>query len=247
MPELHVRAGKQPHAFARPPIYADFLWDDDVSPAGFTALWTPESSSSTRFDARAAVYVATESSTEEDPDMIGAQGNVYLPLDDVALQLSTAIYDWGNNQDVTVAGNQGNTDVTNHFQIWESFVSATKPGGPLGEMTGFVQLMTNLEENDDDKGWATGFQLGPNKGEVGSYNVFLVVYNLDADSIFSPVAQDDTAIAGTGLGNGMDGVLLGGKYFWSENVTLKLWVLTSDADAEDDPMRVRFDIDFNIR
>lgn len=246
-PEVHVRAGKQPHVFARPPIFSDILWDDDVSPAGVTALWRPEANGDASFDARGAVYVATEVGGDEDPRMIGVQGNVYVPVDDIALQLSTSIYDWGNNQDTAVAGNQGNTDITNHFQIWETFVSGTMPGGPLEEVTDFLQFMSNLEESDEDQGWAAGFQLGPEKGAVGTYNVFLVLYNLDADSLFSPVAQDDTAIAGTGLGEGMNGVIFGGKYFWSENVTVKVWVLTSDADAEDDPMRLRFDLDFNIK
>ena len=41
--DLHVLVGKQPHAFARPPIFGDFIWDDDVSPAGVAATWSSRS------------------------------------------------------------------------------------------------------------------------------------------------------------------------------------------------------------
>ena len=245
--ELHVIAGKQPHAFLTPPIFPDFIWDQDISPAGVAAIWKPKSQGA-GFDARAAGYVATEVAADVDPKMWGAQGNAYIPFQDGKVQVSTALYDWGDNQATAVAGNQGNTSTTAHFQIWESFVSATIPGGPLDEMTGFLELMNNLEQSSDDQGWVIGGQLGSNTWKKGAYNAFLVLYDMDANAVFSPVSQDDTQPAGTGIGNGMQGIIVGGTYFWKDNIAVKLWALTGNADGADSATtRVRLDLDFNIK
>ncbi len=248
--EIHVMAGKQPHAFAMPPIYGDFLWDSDISPSGVAASWKPMNGDGPSFDARFAAYVATEVAADSDPKMWGGQGNIYVPIDEGKLQLSTAIYDWNDNTDTAVAGNQGNSATTENFMIWDMFLAGTLQGGPLEEMTGFVQFMNNLEESD--QGWVAGAQLGSSQWKQGNYNVFALIYDLDGDSVFSPVAQDDTAIAGTGLndgdGDGMNGVVFGGQYFWRDNVAVKLWVLTSDpAGADDEPLRVRLDLDFKVK
>ncbi|NOT30474.1 MAG: hypothetical protein HOP15_08510 [Planctomycetes bacterium] len=249
--EIHVMAGKQPHAFVMPPIYSDFLWDNDISPSGFSASWKPKiEEGSTSFDARVAAYVATEVATDEDPNMWGAQGNIYVPLDEGKAQLSTALYDWSDNGTTGVAGNQGNSATTEDFNVWDTFLSGTFQGGPLEEMTGYVEFMNNLGESE--QGWVAGAQLGSSQWQQGNFNVFALLYDLEGDSLFSPVSQDDTPIAGTGLndgdGDGTDGVVLGGQYFWRDNVAVKFWVLTSDpSGADDEPLRVRIDLDFKVK
>ena len=250
--EIHVFAGKQPHAFAMPGLFSgDFLWDTDVSPSGVAAVWKPEmSDGETTFDARVAGYVATEVAADEDPKMWGAQGNVYVPFDEGKAQLSTAIYDWGDNDATAVAGNQGNSATTEDFMVWDTFLSGTLPGGPLDEMTAYIEYMNNLDESE--QGVVLGGQLGSSQWVRGNYNAFAMIYDLDGDAIFSPVAQDDTPVAGTGLndgdGDGMSGIVFGGTYFWRDNVAVKLWVLTSDASgADDEPIRVRLDLDFKVK
>jgi hypothetical protein len=250
--ETHVVFGKQPHAFAVPPIYGDFLWDSDISPAGVTATWKPAETDGTSFDARVAGYVVAETAADHDAKMIGAQGNVHLPVDEAKLHVSTAVYDWTNVSDFVAAGlggtNQGNDDAD--FLVWEAFAAGTMPGGPLEEMTGYVQLMYNLDESD--AGVVLGAQLGSSRWQRGNYNAFLLLYDLDGNAVFSPVAQDDTPVAGTGLNDGdadgMNGIVLGGQYFYRDHIAFKLWVLTSNASgADEDPIRVRFDIDFKVR
>ena len=175
---------------------------------------------------------------------------MYLPVDDAKVQVSTSIYDWKDNNDGTaVAGNQGNSATTEAFLTWEGFVAATIPGGPLDEMTGYLQVMDNLHESDH--GFVVGAQLGASKWVRGNYNAWLLFYDFDGDAFFSPVAQDDTPIPGLGLNDGnaggMDGVVVGGQYFWRDNIAFKLWVLTSNADgADSDPVRVRLDLDFKL-
>lgn len=248
--EMHVVVGKQPHAFAVPPIYGDFLWDSDISPSGVSATWKPKTGDGPAFDARVAAYVATEVAADKDPKMLGAQGNVSIPIDELNLKLSTALYDWRDNGDTAVAGNQGNSATTEDFSIWETFAAGTLQGGPMEEMTGYVQYMDNLDSSDS--GWAIGAQLGATRWERGNYNAFLLFYDLDGDAVFSPVAQDDTPIAGTGLndgdGDGMSGMVLGGTYWLRDNIAFKVWVLTSNpSGADDDPIRLRFDLDFKVK
>lgn len=249
--ELSLRAGKQPHVFATAPVFGELVWDGDVQPAGVAAQWGHKSESGAGFDVRAAGYVAVENGADDDPAMGGLQGNLYLqPGDDLKLQLSASYSDWsslGAGAAPFAASNQGNTDPTADFNVLEGFLSGVLEAGPLGRTTLFVQAMHNTEDDfDESDGFAGGLQVGKS-GKKGDANLFAVLYSLDANSVFSPVAQDDTPIAGTGLGSGMDGVIAGGQYHVTDNLSLKLWGLTSDADAAEDPFRVRFDIDFRIK
>lgn len=250
--DLSLRGGKQPHAFASAPVFGDFIWDSDVQPAGLTAQWgAAPTDGGAGFDVRAAGYVAVENSADDDPAMGGLQGNLYLhPGDNLKLQLSASYSDWsslGAGSSAWAISNQGNTDPNADFNVLDGFVSAVLEAGPLGRSTLFVQAMHNTEDDaDESDGFAGGLQFGKSS-KKGDANLFAVLYALDANCIFSPVAQDDTPIAGTGLGTGMEGILAGGQYLITDNLSLKLWALTSDADAAEDPVRVRFDIDFRIK
>lgn len=249
--DLSLRGGKQPHAFASAPVFGDFVWDSDVQPAGVTAQWGSAPASGAGFDVRAAGYVAVENSADDDPAMGGVQGNLYLPAgDDLKFQVSASYSDWsslGAGAGAFAGSNQGNTDPTADFNVLEGFVSGVLEAGLLGRTTLFVQAMHNTEDDTGESdGFAGGLQFGKSS-KKGDANVFAVLYALDANCIFSPVAQDDTPIAGTGVGTGMEGVLAGGQYMITDNLSLKLWALTSDADAAEDPVRLRFDIDFRIK
>ncbi len=250
--DVTLRVGKFAHAFASPPIMGEFVWDNDVNPAGVAAVWDPKASESgTDFDLRAVEYVAVESSSDSEPTMFGVQGNVSLKTSaKTRVELSASYSDWsslGAAASDLAADNQGNTDVTGDFAILEAFVAGTYEGGPLERTTAFVQGMKNRDdEANEDTGVALGAQLG-RSGKMGDRNLFAVWYDLDANCVFSPVAQDDTPITGTGIGTGMDGVILGGQYFVTDNLSIKLWALTSDADAADDPLRIRLDLDFKIK
>jgi hypothetical protein len=113
--------------------------------------------------------------------------------------------------------------------------------------------MTNT---DDDSGEDNGFVVGAQYGASGKekdYNFFGAFYTLDANALYSPVSQDDTPIAGTGVSTGigantgMDGLIGGGQYFITDTFSMKLWFLTSNANAEEDPLRIRLDFDFIIK
>jgi hypothetical protein len=181
--------------------------------------------------------------------MGGLQGNLYLvPGQNTKVQVSASYSKWSSlGAAGSALANQGNTDVHGDFGILEGFVSASLEGGPLGRTTLFVQAMHNGEHDDGEgDGRAAGLQFGKS-GKKGDLNTFAVWYDLDANSVFSPVAQDDTPIAGTGAGDGMEGMMLGGQVFVTDYFSIRLWGLTSDADAAEDPSRVRLDFDFRVR
>ena len=246
---LDVRAGKQPHVFTAPPVFGELVWDSDVHPAGLAAIWTQRGEGSApSLDVRSAYYVAVENAGDTDPSMFGLQGNLTLPVAERTTVRGAVSYShWGSlNSGVGVLGNQGNTSVAGDFDILEAWGSATFEGGPLGRTTGFLQLIRNASDDDDEEnGVALGAILGKS-GKEGDVNVFASLYSLDANAVFSPVAQDDTPIGGTGAGEGMQGVILGAQYFLADDFGVKLWILTSNADGIEDAWRARLDLDFKV-
>ncbi len=245
---LELRGGKMPHAFQGPPVFGELVWDDDVQPAGASAVWTPKMDSSWKLDVRLAEYVAVESSSDTEPAMFGIQGHAKLPLSGTAsLELASAYMDWSHTENFANApspGNQGNTSLAGGFGIWDSWI-ATNVGEGRAKTTVFGQYLDNLDDDTgEDQGLALGARVGT-LGKRGDWNVFGTYYDLDANAVFSPVAQDDTPIAGTGTGKGMSGLIAGAQYFLRDNLSFRLWALTSDAD--EDPFRIRFDIDFSVK
>ncbi|MBL8860991.1 MAG: putative porin [Planctomycetes bacterium] len=244
-----LTGGKFAHVFTRPSPLRELAWDDDVQPAGAAAVWSPKSDGSVSFDLRALYAVATEinqtAGSGADPAVFGAQANLYVKASEsTTLTLATSYSDWSSLGNFTI--DQGNTADAGGFAIWDTYAGITLAGEGLRQITGFGQYFNNLDDDSgEDTGFAVGIQVGQTKGK-GNWNAMGAYYDLEANSVFSSVAQDDTPIAGTGLGDGMKGFVVGVQYFVLENVSLRLWALTSDADASDDPYRIRFDIDFRI-
>lgn len=250
---LEVRAGKMPYSFAQPPVYSELTWDQDVSPAGVAAKWTSSGESGPQGDVRVAGIVAAENNktgnTSGDPMAIGVQGNLVLKASDTSkVQLSSSYTNWSNLGSGAVGANQGNTDPTGEFAIWDSFVALNHSGGPGGAQQVFVQYFNNVDDNTgEDSGFAVGARLGK-AGKSGDTNWFLTFYDVDANATFSPVAQDDTPVSGTGAGTGMQGIILGMEHYLTDSMAWKLWGLTSDVDdpGGNDPYRIRFELNFKV-
>jgi len=248
---LDVRVGKFSHVYQSPPIYGEFVWDADVGPAGASAVWDLVDGDGTHFDLRGAGYVVQENGGDDDPNMLGVQGNLGTKLgESTSLHAASAVSFWGNLGDGDFTNsNQGNTtsggNIDEDFTVWESFVSATHEGGFLDRQVAFVQYLNNLDTGSDDQGIAGGIELGTQ--DPGAVSFFVVGYDFDANAVFSPVAQDDTPIAGTGTGDGMKGVLGGVRYVVNDRLSFRLWALTSDADESEDPWRLRLDLDFKVK
>lgn len=257
VPELELTGGKFGHTFTRPPVTREFAWDDDVQPAGAALTWIPDNGESAfSYDLRAITVVATEINVDDesgsDPAVHGLQVNVaFEASESTDLRFATSYSNWTNLNHFAEFPSAGNTADAGDFDIWDTYVALDWVPGEEAEggapLTVFGQYLENL---DDDSGEDTGFVAGLQYGRSGSegvWNVFAASYSLDANAIFAPVAQDDTPIQGSGVGEGMDGLVLGGQYWVTDNLAIKLWGLTSDADADDDPYRIRLDFDFRIR
>lgn len=250
--ELRLTGGKFQQPFARPPVLRELAWDDDVNPAGIAAVWAPKSADALSYDVRAAHVVATEVNSDAgssgDPAMSGLQANVYYKADaSTELSAGTSYAKWSSLDNFAVI-DQGNTPDAGDFGVWDTYAAVTFAGEGFERVSAFVQYLQNLEDDSgDDRGYALGVQAGQTKGQ-GALNVFASYYDLETNSVFSPVAQDDAPIAGTGVGNGdgIKGFVFGVQYFVLENVSLRLWALTSDVGESDDPYRLRFDVDFRL-
>jgi len=248
--ELKATGGKFAHPYTRPSPTREFAWDDDVQPAGAAIVWAPKSDGDVTFDVRGIYGVAQEvneaADSGADPSVLGAQVNAYIQAgDSTTIQVASSYSAWNSLGNYT-GFDQGNTADAGDFAIWDTYVQGTFAGEGLAQTTAFAQYFQNLDDDSgEDTGFALGVQLGHTKGQ-GNWNVFAAYYDLEANSVFSSVAQDDTPVAGTGTGEGMSGFFLGAQYFVLENVSLKLWGMTSDVEADDDPYRIRFDIDFRI-
>jgi hypothetical protein len=242
-----LTGGKFGHVFTRPSPFREFAWDDDVQPAGVAAVWSPKTDGAVSFDLRAIYAVAAEvnslNGSGVDPAVFGGQANVnFKASETTSIHVATSYSDWSSLRNFT--SDQGNTG--DEFAIWDTYAMVTLSGEGFSRITAFGQYFDNLDDDSgEDTGYVAGVQLGRTKGK-GNWNVFGGYYDLDANSVFSSVAQDDTPIPGTGLGTGMSGFVAGTQCFVLDNVSLKLWVLTSDADASEDPYRIRFDIAVRI-
>jgi len=249
---LDLVGGKFGHTFTRPPVTREFAWDDDVQPAGAALTWAPElKDSSVRYDVRLLTVVATEinadSGSGSDPAMHGLQANLMMgSKESLDFHFASSVSKWTNLEHFTEFPSAGNTAAAGGFLIWDTYAAATWHHD-VAPTTAFAEYLNNIDDDSgEDTGYVAGLQVGPTSGK-GNGNFFAAFYMLDANSIFAPVAQDDTPIQGSGIGEGMDGYVLGYQHFITDNLSVRLWGLTSDVDADDDPYRVRLDFDFRVR
>lgn len=249
---LKLTGGKFGHVFTRPPLTREFAWDDDIQPAGAALVWAPKREGDLGYDLRAIHVVAAEVNASgdsgADPAMSGIQANLYLQASEkTSAQLASSYSKWSGIGAFADFPGQGSTADAEGFGIWDSFAALTFNGWERGPVTTYAQFIENTEdESGEDTGYVFGVQVGPTSGK-GHTNVFAAWYSLDANAVFGPVAQDDTPIAGTGNGEGMEGIVVGAQYFITDNLSVRLWGLSSDVDADEDPYRLRLDFDFRIR
>ena len=248
---LELRAGQFQHVYTTVPVAGEFLWDADVQPAGVAATWNQEGAGQGDFsgDLRLAEYIAVEVTDDNEPTMFGVQGNLYAQLDaETRLHLAGSYSLWSNlERGVGTFANEGNTDVGGDFEILDLFAVYDADGGPWGGTELFCEYINNLgDDQGEDTGVVLGGLFGPT-GSEGDLSLFASWYDVDANAVFSPVSQNDTPIFGTGAGTGMSGVIVGGQYYVSDILRVKVWGLTSDIDADEDPYRLRLDFDCQVR
>ncbi len=241
-PSLTLLAGRFAHPFSRPPVFGEFVWDSDLSTSGAGAIWRPGPES---LDLRLAAAIVQENPAGNDAKLLGIQANYDLNVGHATTaHLASGIHLWDDTAEGSYQ-NQGNTSLAGEFAISDSILTVTHEGGFLNRQKGYFQFIQNIEdETGVDTGFTAGFEMGT--GEPDTTTLLFTYFDLEANSIFSPVGQDLTPIPGSGAGTGMNGFLAGFRHDLSENTTLRLLFLTTDAGLDDDPYRVVLDLDFNM-
>ncbi|MDP6369273.1 MAG: putative porin, partial [Planctomycetota bacterium] len=241
-----AKVGRFGHGFASNPVYGELLWDGDVQPAGLSYKYSPKGLG---LDLRLAGYVVDEFKNGADANMTGAQANWNGDLAGVGLQLSSALYSWSSMNGAAGwddSSPQG-SDMGARFRIWDSILAATVAEGENGKAVISGQYIQNTNGDEgEDTAWAVGAKYGTSK-KTGAWNVFATLYDMEANAVFGPVAQDDTPVSGTGNGDGMEGVIAGVNYWPSDDLNLRVWALTSEFDdATQDRSRLRIDLNLGF-
>lgn len=234
------KVGRFGHGFATNPVYGELLWDGDVQPAGLSYKYSPECLG---LDLRLAGYVVDEFQSGADANVAAAQANWKGSLAGIGLRASSGVYSWSSMNGGAGWNNfsaQG-SDMNATYRIWDSILAVDVSEKAV--VSG--QYIQNTEADDgEDTAWSAGFKYGES-GQGGAWNVFATLYEMEENSVFGPVAQDDTPVAGTG--GGMDGMIAGVNYWPADDLNLRIWALTSEfEDSTQDRSRLRIDLNLGF-
>jgi len=220
-------AGKMGAPFETNPVFGEWLWDGDIQPAGLAGIWS--AGGDFDFDFRLAHFIVDEVDVDSttDPAVTVLQVNVGDSIEDFDWDVHTALWDW-NGGDFT------------DYSVWDTTVAVT-----VDELTASLEYFVNLEDDTgEDAGMALGLKYGSG-GAPGKSQIFGSIYDFDGNASAFGVGQDDLPIA-PNSNEGLSGFVVGWKYWWTDDVTFKVWALSAD-DETDDPVRLRFDVDVNLR
>jgi len=221
---LTFKGGKMGTPLKTNPVYGEWIWDDDIQPSGLASTYKLSDS----LDARLGYFIIDEQNStgdSADPAVTVLQLGYTAPDQSLDWAVNTAFWNWTN---------EGPID----YLVWDTVVSAK-----ADDWTGSVEFIQNL---DDDTGEDTGLALGlmhGKGGSQGSSQIFANYFDFDANASMWSVGQDDLPIA-VGA-QGLSGFIVGYKYWWHDNTTLKLWGLQGD-DETNDPLRLRLDLDISF-
>ncbi|MBL4769955.1 MAG: putative porin, partial [Planctomycetes bacterium] len=196
-----VVAGKMGNPLAQNPVFSEWVLDGDIQPSGIAGIWQLNE----RSDVRLAHFVIDENNApSSDPALTIVQLNYGADGTDLDWDVNTSLWNWTNEG--------GPVD----FMVWDTILSAKK-----NAWTGSFEFMQNL---DDDSGDDTGFALGLKHGKGGKQGesqFFGNYFDFDVNASLWGVGQDDVPI-GTSA-DGLSGFVVGYKYWWHDNTTVKLW------------------------
>ncbi len=218
-----IVAGKMGNPLTKNPVFSEWVLDGDIQPAGLAGIWKLNDKSDLRL---AHIIIDESNSPSSDPALTILQLNHDLNCCDLDWDVSTSFWNWSNEA--------GAVD----YLVWDTIISAKKDA-----WTGSFEFIQNLDDDTgDDTGIAFGVKHGKG-GKKGERQIFGNFFDFDANASMWGVGQDDVPI-GPGA-DGLSGFVVGYKYWWHDNTTVKFWALQGD-DETDDPLRLRFDIDIKF-
>ncbi len=234
------------------PLYraggAPLIWDGDLNPEGFAAMFR-----SGKFFATGAVYSAEERSSADDSLLYAAQAGMNFAAGDGA-RLTAGIGYFGytdtvgnspfydgsaNGNTVDIEGNYvfeyRNTEV---FAQYDTSVN----DWPLRV---FAHATQNNEVSQEDTAYAFGAQLGTAKKQ-GSSEYSWTYQDIEADAVIGTFNDSDFGGGGTDA----SGHILKAKYMLRDRIGLGATLFLNDVDrfqgVEHDYRRIQIDLEFKF-
>ncbi|MDF1797939.1 MAG: putative porin [Planctomycetota bacterium] len=228
-------AGKMGNPLKANPVYGEWIWDGDIQPAGIAGIW--EAGGDFDFDVRLAHFIYDEENggvgATADPAMTILQVNLGDDTDSFDWDISSSLWSWSSESSIAPVG------FGPDYLVWDTVLSAQ-----VDELIGSVEFIQNLDDDTgDDTGLAFGAKYGAG-GKQGASQFSASFFDFDANASLWSVGQDDVPISASAA-DGLSGFVAGWRYWYRDNVTLRVWAIQGD-DGTDDPMRLRFDIDVNL-
>lgn len=201
-----VQGGKMANPFKSNPVYGELVWDADVNPEGGQVGYRWERDG-LALGGGTGIWILNLSDNNT-ATIFPIQGYAECTcIDDLKVTTAIAFYKYGNmgggganNPSDFNNGNRGNVldpvpptngDFASDFEILDSFVSITYAGLSIPiTVVGEVIHNFGAKSNSKDTGWAVGARTKvPFLGR--KHRVFYQYQDIEADALFSPMAQDD--------------------------------------------------------
>lgn len=251
---LMLRGGKFEHPFRTNPVFGELVWDGDVMPEGFAAIYERAIDETFKLRLAAGEYITVEQNLLDEGSCTALQACLNYDKHFLAVDYYNWHHPTADGSTVLSAQNAGNevsgTEFVSEFEILHGTVAAsfTAPGLELPLQVA-AEAWKNLEaEGDRDFGWALGASLG--KGKEALDWLFRIQYQVvEQDSVFSPFAQDDYPFQAN-----YRGLLASLRVMLSSNVNVEVWGIGvqrehrgSTVTTDEDDTTTRFRIDLNIK
>jgi len=197
---VSVWGGKFPNPFTK----TDLVWDGDVNPQGFSAAWTPVSSSAFSIEGRAAYVTIDENSIGHNSTMNGVQINLNSAAwESWKTQLAVAFYDY--DIQFTDGANEGDFrsnlraesgDYLSDFNLID-VVAGLSYFGVSDKWP--ISIKSNLVKNSGaatsaDSGYSLRVSAG-DSNKAGGIRLLYGYAQIESDGVFAAFSNDNMALA----------------------------------------------------
>ena len=236
-----LEGGKIPSRFKTNPVYGELVWDADVNPEGAQAGYS-HSSGDLTFGVTTGIWIFDLSASGTDSATIfPIQGHAAYKVGE-ALELTGALgyygY-WGIEK-----GTDGAIGVGSDYDIIDAILSATFTGLSVPmTLTGEISHNSDAIDDSQDFGWAVGASAKLPCGER-KHRFFYQYQNIERDSVFVPLAQDDFQ----SLASNFKGHIAGIDWAITKRVEIRTWGLfQQQLRGGDGTWNKRLRLDLNVK
>ncbi len=229
------------------PIFAapvgDLVWDEAAHPEGVAAGWEGPWPGLDRLEFLLGESWVLELANQDEASLFFTQLWAQKRWGRWTVEASLAWYDWNNlnpdgNTRISAENNVGNAVVqvgpdpndvvfVSGFSVLNPMLVLTwDPPSGVGPWQVVWEYFYNTQSFDAQRasGFSIGMQLGPavRSQKQGAWKVYYTWNEVEQESVFTPVVQDDFQLASNFRGH-----WVGLDWFLWDQVELRLWVLSS--------------------